>query len=73
MNAFSHATSRLFPINLRLQYIFGLQGRPSIILIGAPKPDSDGLSSVRFSVTISDNLAVLISNFSFPTVRFSSF
>ncbi len=73
MNAFSHATSRLLPINLRLQYIFRLQGWPSIILIGAREPDSDGLSSVRFSVTISDNLAVPISDFSFLTVRFSSF
>ena len=51
--------------------LFGLQGRPSIILIGAGEPDSDGLSSVRFSVMISDNLSVLISDFSFPTVRFS--
>ncbi len=48
MNARSHATSRILPINLRLQYTPGLQGFPPTILIGTRAPMSGGLAAVRF-------------------------
>ncbi len=48
MNARSHATSRVLPINLRLQYTPGLQGFLPTILIGAHAPTSGVLAAVRF-------------------------
>ncbi len=52
MKAFSHATSSVCPISLKLRYIFGLHERPSTILIGARDPDLDDLSSIGACVLV---------------------
>ena len=57
MNALSHATSSMFPNNLRARYTLGLQGRPSTSLIGA--------CSLPLSVNVGSNGWSLVSIDSF--------